>query len=247
MGKKYFTVSYDDGLVQDEQIISLMRRYGIKGTFNLNSALFGERRYIKHIGNLGYKVVDKASWDTVSCHVISEQKALEIYKGDDIEIASHGSHHLKESTLIASQLQTEIVADKERLTRLFGQEVTGHIFPYGDYSADTIAFMKKAGLRYGRAVRMLKKPKDFQFHHDRGIMIPTCWQLDYFAESLLQDFIDLKETDDDQVFLMWGHGYELDFGTRKGNWQRLEKLFQMVARAGDIICVTNAQLAKRLL
>ena len=34
MGKKYFTLSFDDGLEQDKRVIRLMRQYGLKGTFN---------------------------------------------------------------------------------------------------------------------------------------------------------------------------------------------------------------------
>ena len=43
MGKKYFTLSFDDGLEQDKRVIRLMRQYGLKGTFNLNAGLFGTR------------------------------------------------------------------------------------------------------------------------------------------------------------------------------------------------------------
>ena len=32
MGKKYFTLSFDDGLEQDKRVIQLMRQYGLKGT-----------------------------------------------------------------------------------------------------------------------------------------------------------------------------------------------------------------------
>ena len=33
--KKAFTISYDDNVTQDERLIDLMERYGIKGTFNI--------------------------------------------------------------------------------------------------------------------------------------------------------------------------------------------------------------------
>jgi peptidoglycan/xylan/chitin deacetylase (PgdA/CDA1 family) len=46
MGKKYFTISYDDGLEQDMRIVELMKKYGIKGTFNLSSELFGQKTMI---------------------------------------------------------------------------------------------------------------------------------------------------------------------------------------------------------
>ena len=37
MGKKYFTLSFDDGLEQDKKVLELMKKYGLRGTFNLNS------------------------------------------------------------------------------------------------------------------------------------------------------------------------------------------------------------------
>ena len=43
MGKKYFTLSFDDGLEQDKRVLDLMKKYGLKGTFNLNSGMFGPR------------------------------------------------------------------------------------------------------------------------------------------------------------------------------------------------------------
>ena len=50
MGKKYFTLSFDDGLEQDKRVIRLMKQYGLKGTFNLNAGLFGARGEVKGIG-----------------------------------------------------------------------------------------------------------------------------------------------------------------------------------------------------
>ena len=41
---------------------------------------------------------------------------------------------------------------------------------------------------------------------------------------------------------MWGHGYELDYGTDQGSYERLERLFKMVHEAKDVCCVTNREL-----
>ena len=37
---KVLTLSYDDGVVQDIRLIELMDRYGIKGTFNINTGMY---------------------------------------------------------------------------------------------------------------------------------------------------------------------------------------------------------------
>lgn len=33
---KAVTLSYDDGVRQDKRLIAIMKKYGLKGTFNLN-------------------------------------------------------------------------------------------------------------------------------------------------------------------------------------------------------------------
>ena len=42
--RKAITFSYDDGVTQDIRLIELMNKYGLKGTFNLNSELLGKSR-----------------------------------------------------------------------------------------------------------------------------------------------------------------------------------------------------------
>ena len=37
--RKAFSVTYDDGVEQDVRFVALLNRYGLKGTFNLNSGL----------------------------------------------------------------------------------------------------------------------------------------------------------------------------------------------------------------
>lgn len=44
--KKAFTLSSDDGVTQDTRLTELMRKYGIKGTFHLNSGLMGDRDWL---------------------------------------------------------------------------------------------------------------------------------------------------------------------------------------------------------
>ena len=39
---KALTFSYDDGVTQDQRLISLFNKYGLKATFNLNSELLGK-------------------------------------------------------------------------------------------------------------------------------------------------------------------------------------------------------------
>lgn len=86
--RKAFTLSYDDGVKQDERLLSLMKKYGIKGTFNLNSGLLGIRERA---------VIDNFDTDITK---FEKQDIENIYQGQ--EIAAHALTHMK-LTDISSQ------------------------------------------------------------------------------------------------------------------------------------------------
>ncbi len=49
-GKKYaLTFSYDDAVTQDVRLVAMMNRYGMKGTFNINTGLLGKESF--HVQN----------------------------------------------------------------------------------------------------------------------------------------------------------------------------------------------------
>lgn len=245
MAKKYFTVSYDDGLEQDRRIIALMEKYGIRGTFNLSSGIFGRRGYVKRFGNFGFKDADEIGRNPkryTEHFLLSEQEAAKLYSSPNVEVASHGAHHLQQQELTAEEAEQEITEDIRRLSEMFGYPVIGHAFPYGSYNDNVLAALRKNGVRYAREVTILTKPKDFSFDRDQLLLKPTCWQLDSFAPKLLRKFIDTPVGDEDMVFYMWGHGYELDFGTRRGCDAWLEQMFRMVSAAKDVELVTNGEL-----
>ena len=39
MCKKMLTFSYDDGIYQDERLVEIFNKYGMKATFNLNTGI----------------------------------------------------------------------------------------------------------------------------------------------------------------------------------------------------------------
>jgi hypothetical protein len=40
-------MSYDDGRTQDRRLVALFNRFGIRGTFHLNSGFLGDERHIR--------------------------------------------------------------------------------------------------------------------------------------------------------------------------------------------------------
>ena len=159
-----------------------------------------------------------------------------------MEVASHGTHHLVQNGLSREEAREEIARDVEALSGLFGYPIVGHAFPKNSYNENVLDALRDSGVRYARRACHLQKPRDFFFDKNAFLIMPTCSQLDPFAEELLREFIAAPACKEDMVFFLWGHGYELDYGTELGSFAHLEKLFQMVSAAKDVCCVTNHEL-----
>ena len=62
---KALTMSYDDGVIDDERLVNIFNKYGIKGTFNINSGLSSSKKlpkerlkelYKGHVGDVAEMV-----------------------------------------------------------------------------------------------------------------------------------------------------------------------------------------------
>lgn len=96
--KKAFTLSSDDGITQDIRLTELMRKYGIKGTFHLNSGLMGDRDWLIQPG------ID------VSHYKLRRDEIKEVYDG--FEIAVHTMTHPDLTTVPSSMAAWEISENK---------------------------------------------------------------------------------------------------------------------------------------
>jgi len=119
---KTLTLSYDDGCPDDMRLISIMDRYGIKGTFNLNSVrLPGEEQ-------------------------------MRLYTESGMEIAVHGYRHLELNKLSEDEIWDEIVEDRKNLEKIVSQPVTGMAYAYGQCNENVVRTIRKAGIQYSRTV-----------------------------------------------------------------------------------------------
>lgn len=247
---KYFTMSFDDGLEQDKEIIQIMKDAGLNCcTFNLNSQLFGKRQAIGRIGKIGYK--EKSLNEgrlprnglLVKYHShfrIPEDELIEVY--GDVEVCAHGAGHLYASGLKEDALEIEITGDKKRLEEIFGRQIDGYVFPYGFMSEAVKNVTKKSGYLYTRGI---KSTRSFIVPSDFLELQPTCSHLDKNLFRLLKSFLEEK-TEDDRLFYMWGHGYELDYGIKTSSYDRLKRVLDMVAGREDVICCCNGNAIKSM-
>ena len=75
--RKAMTLSYDDGVVQDIRLSEIMKKHGLKGTFNINSGLF----------------LDDASKRERFYGRMTLEEAKALYVGSGNEVAVHGRLH----------------------------------------------------------------------------------------------------------------------------------------------------------
>lgn len=247
---KYFTMSFDDGVEQDKKLIQILKEFGLSCcTFNLNSDLMGQRVSIGRIGNFGFRERTLSDGHLPSDgflvkyhphYRIPKDEIRQVYEG--FEVASHGARHLLVRKLNEQQLHDEIAADKLALEALTGQPVVGYVYPYGMTSPILENYLKKIGITYTRGVAPSKNflPPDNPYRFQ-----PTCSHIGKRSLALLDQFLQLPE-DQDALFYLWGHGYELDFGTEYCSYEHMKRLLDKVAGRSDIVCCNNQEAFKKL-
>lgn len=215
MGKTLaFTCSYDDGKVMDHRLVELMNRYGIKGTFHLNSAFFQETQ--------GHRYP-----------YIKEKDVARLYKGH--EIACHTCHHITMTRTNSVLNIEEVLQNRKDLETICQKPVTGFSYPNGCYDDEVISTLKSCGIRYARTTKSTMSfdlPTDFMRWH------PTCHHReDIFA--LKDRFLSVHYGERLQVFYLWGHSYEFE---RDDHWERIEQFFQQMQGHPQVWYATNHEI-----
>lgn len=221
--KKAFHFTYDDGVLQDERFVSLLNRYGIKATFNLNSQLMQQEFSWTHPNGMQVKR-------------LSPERARRLYDGH--EVASHTLTHPYMGELTDAELYRQLKADKENLEKLFGREVKGFAVPF-DYYDERIARCAKAcGFAYARTSDV---SGDFRLCADH-----YHWKasIDH-TDAKLMDFVErfLNTQEELAVCQILGHSYDLD---AENLWGTIEEICAAVSKCKDIWFCTHAELVEFL-
>ena len=219
---KAVTFSFDDGLKEDIQAVKLLNDYGLKGTFNLNSGLFGTRRScLDSIGN------------NMQQMIVHEEEVAQIYKGH--EIAVHTLTHPNLTTLTEEEIIREIEDDRKKLEEICGDSVVGMAYPCGGYDHDArvIDIIKnKTEIKYARA----NNPShNFTFHVDNLLdFAPTVFGANENLEKMVDEFVTI-EANDPQLMMIFGH--TLDFYDSSGkfpSWKTFERICKKLSNQIDI-------------
>ncbi len=251
---KYFTLSFDDGVEQDKVIISLLRKYDIPATFNLNSGLFGDRRYLEYRGCESIRVHGTFPADTgKNCDIlpiirIGRAEIAQVYRG--FEIAVHSVSHADLTVLSDDELRYELLQDRAALREISGSPVVGCALPYGRNSDSVDRFLSENGFLYSRGVSVNTAQGEDKFTPPACPFnfTPTCHMTDENIEELFDEFIACDGSGRDLMFYMWGHGYEIDFqDMRKRHFlDSFERMLSKAKSTPDIILCTNARMFRAL-
>lgn len=228
---KALTFSFDDGVMQDFEVVRILNKYGLKATFNLNSALLGTKSQVSCRGF----VADH--------NKISPSDVKTLYSGH--EVAVHTLVHPALTLLDDDAIIYQVEQDRIALESLVGYDVKCMAYPGGNVDDRVINLLKtRTKIKFSRGV---KSTFNFDLQDELLNFCPTTrWEEDCNFD-LIEKFINLK-TDKPQLFYIWGHSYELDFGKQnkteheKITSEKFEKMCKMLAGHDDIFYGTNSEV-----
>ena len=223
--EKALTLSYDDGVEEDIRLIEIMKKYGLKGTFNLNSGLYVEEGH--------YANSDKAYGRRMT-----REQVTALYTQEGMEPALHGLTHPFLETLPKAQVAYEIVKDRDNIEKQFDRIVRGMAYPYGTYSDDVVRVLEDCGICYCRTIKNTRK---FDLPTDWLRLNPTCHHNDPLLMDMAKQFTENAPAEGRQpwLFYLWGHSYEFP---RDNTWERIEEFAKAVGHKDDVWYATNIEI-----
>lgn len=223
---KAVTFSYDDGVTQDKRFVEMLNRYNLKGTFNLNSELFGLDGALTIEGK------------KVSHVKVKPEEVRGLYQGH--EVAVHTLTHPNLTECSQEEIIRQVEEDRKNLEKLVGYEVVGMAYPCGGVNNnDRVAEILKehTKIRYSRTIT---STGNFDLQENLYRFNPTVYHVEDLEKlfALGEKFIALKP-DKPQIFYIWGHSYEFDI---HDTWDKMEEFCKMISNQEDIFYGTNREV-----
>ena len=220
---KALTLSYDDGVAQDIRLIDIMKKHGLKGTFNINSGLYAPEGTTNPEGK----------------GRMSKSKCQEVYLNSGMEVAVHGLTHPFLEQLPENLCTYEVLQDRKNLEADFGCMIRGMAYPYGTTSDSVVESLKKCGIAYSRTVTSTEK---FTIPTDWLRLPATCHHANPRLMELARNFVDNAFNRVPGLFYLWGHSYEFDRNEPNNNWGIIEEFAEFMGKREDIWYATNIEI-----
>lgn len=224
--RKALTLSYDDGVEQDIRLIDIMKKHGLKGTFNINSGAYAPEGTVYPAGQVHRRM--------------PESQVTALYRDSGMEVATHALTHPFLERMPLNMATYEIMKDRENLEAQFDTIVRGHAYPFGTFNDDVVEILKNCGIVYARTVMTTGR---FDLPTDWLRLKSTCHHNDPKLPELIDEFL----ADDSKLpeyarrakfFYMWGHSYEFE---GNNNWEVIENFAERVGNRDDVWYCTNIE------
>ena len=221
--KKAITFSFDDGVIQDRRVVAILEKYGLKGTFNLNSERFS------------------LTWTTsigTTRSTIPASEVKELYKNHEVAVHTLTHPNLTEQT--EEEVIRQVDEDRKNLEALVGYPIRCMAYPCGGVNNDDrVAEIIKKNTPI-RASRTITSTYNYDLQENLLRFNPTI----HYGETknsleIIEKFLAL-ETDKPQLLYLWGHAYEMDEGGL--TWEEFENLCKMISGKDDIFYGTNSEV-----
>ncbi|MBP1582975.1 MAG: polysaccharide deacetylase family protein [Victivallales bacterium] len=230
MSKKLqVAMCWDDGVTTDIRLISIIRKYGAKATFNLNPGIVPD--YTEAPRWLDTRGLNCWNQGFIPGHV-GKADLKTIY--GDFCVASHCWKHETLTRGVTLQEFVKAAVDaKHYLEDLFGRDCPGFAWPCGVHSQEAADALRESGFHYGRTCEYtddLSSVKD-------PLRLPS--NCHFLARDFYQLYSKAKEVG---KFYFWGHSYEtLNY---EPLWQQLEYKIQYITEDPDAEWVDVIDLIK---
>jgi peptidoglycan-N-acetylglucosamine deacetylase len=221
---KALILSYDDGRTEDRQLVKLMNKYSLIGTFHLNSNKLGTNGYL------------------------NREEIKQLFAGHEVSV--HSANHPNLNTLTKIDVVYEVVEDRKELERLMGYPVRGMAYPFGNNNKLVIDAIKGLGIEYARTVDdtyNFKIPENvLKWHPTIHQFAKAYWEPNNAENDkkeiahfylVINDFISIKEL---ALLDVWGHSWEM--ANSQSKWDETEKFFKLLANNPTIHYTTQIDL-----
>ena len=212
--------SYDDGVEADKKLIKIFDKYGVKGTFNLNSKLFGAQQWNGRM---------------------TEEETYKTYKDTRHEIALHGARHIFLDKVPLAEAVNEVLQNRLYLESKFQRVVRGMAYAYGAYNDEIVCALKSLGVIYARTT---EPSYSFDIPQDWLRLKATCHHNDQRLNDLFERFLNdsplnMPKLRESWLLNIWGHSYEFD---DNNNWDLIENICARLKNSGDIWFATCSEV-----
>lgn len=216
--KKALSISFDGGTVQDDRLVEILDKYGIKSTFNLNSGLMAKD---DRDGNINGRLTLK--------------QARKLFLNSQHEVACHGYTHNRMDSLPYVYGVREAVKDRETLEDILERPIRGLAYPYGRFSDKLIENLRTIGIVYGRTEATTNE-FHLPFSADDWMRFnPTCRCNNASMVACGEALIKSSEKEYPLLLSIWGQTSDLD-------WEAISNFCRSMGGREEIWYATNIEI-----